>query len=62
MKNYTIIPNSGHPYTNIREGLMHPEIGIPSPAQRGEILLRVLHTNGRETPLPFYKHEIQEVK
>lgn len=62
MKSYIIKPNSGHPYVNIRHDLPHQEAGIPSPAQRGEILLAVQHNSGQVTDLSFTTEEVKEVK
>lgn len=59
---YIIKPKSGHPYNSIDLTVAHPSAGKPSIAQRGEVMLNVLHNNGMITPLPFYNSEIQEVQ
>jgi hypothetical protein len=62
MRFFKIKLDSEQPYIKLKMDAVHPELGQPKPAQRGEVLLAVLDIYGNRNPLPFYNHEIEEVK
>jgi hypothetical protein len=62
MRSYKIKPSSDHPHKNIRLDVPHQESIESVDGRKGDIMIDVLHNNGIKTDLPFYYHQIEEVK